>query len=117
MKKLMLVLLLLLVPVLVYPATITWTQESTYAKSGAIVPAEKMATVVTHLYADGVEFAAVSGGATKWSGTLPQEAGQSKTYTAIAVLDGVPSATSAPTVFVWYLPLVAPGTITIQLSP
>ena len=114
MKKL--IVLLLLVPSLVFGATISWTQPVTYA-NGSAVTAAKMATVKTHLYADGVEFALTTGGATSWAGTLPQTVGTSKTYTAKAELDNVISAASPPTVFLWILPLVNPGAITIQLGP
>jgi len=98
--------------------TILWTAPATYT-DGTLVPAQTLSAIVFRLYVDGVEFASVKG-VLKWTGTLPQKVGESKSYTATAEIDGQPSTRSAqtdPVVFAWFVPLNKPGNVTIQLSP
>lgn len=115
MKRFIAALLILFVPALGFGATIDWNAPATYVNGDPVGPAE-LARVEYHLYADMVEFAVVGAGATHWEGDLPQAVGETKSYTATAVLDGVPSDHSAPTIFVYIVPLSPPANILIQMK-
>ena len=112
MKKV--ILLFLLVPALAFADQITWTAPTVYVDNSAI-PQEKIQTIKYRLYANMMEFGVVVG-ATQWQGTLPQQPGEVKSYTATAELDGQTSAHSPPTTFAWFLPTNAPGSVVIQLG-
>ena len=115
MKKVAFLLALcVLAPALASGASISWTAPATYTDNTPI-PQEKIPTIKYRLYSDMVEFGVVVG-ATQWEGTLPQQPGEVKSYTATAELDGQTSAHSPPTTFAWFLPTNAPGSVVIQLG-
>ena len=98
--------------------TILWTAPQTYTDNLPI-PSTVLPSIVYRLYVDGTEFASAKG-SLKWTGTLPQTAGEVKKYTATAEIDGQLGTKSAPTdpvTFAWFIPLNKPGNVTIQLTP
>jgi hypothetical protein len=115
MRRFLAVLLMIAFPVLGFAATITWDAPATY-EDGSPVGAADLARVEYHLYVDMEEFAVVPGGVTTWDGDLPQKPGETKSYTCTAVLDGVASRHSDPTIYVYYIPLAPPAHIQIQLK-
>ena len=115
MKRLVIAALLLLVPVFGFADTIMWTAPVADT-DGTEISAGDIAQIKYHLYVDGVEFAVVPDGVTRWDGTLPQKPGEVKSYTCTAELYERESAHSTPTLFAYYLSTVAPGSVVIQLK-
>ena len=98
MKKRFALIFLLSLPIGVLASTIDWTQPALMTDGTPVSP-DRMATVETHLYADGQEFAIALDGKNIWTGTLPQAEGTTKTYTARAELDYLLSPESAPLLY------------------
>jgi hypothetical protein len=98
-------------------SVIIWTAPADYS-NGTPLPSSILPNIVYRLYVDGAEFAQVKG-VLKWEGTLPQQPGEVKNYTATAEIDGQAGTKSAPTdpvTFAWWIPLNRPGSVTIQLG-
>ena len=97
---------------------IWWTAPSTYTDGTPILASDK-AKITYRIYVDETEFAAVTGGALEWKGTLPQKPGETRQYTATAEYPGQPESKSeftSPVTFTYYLMLSPPGDIQIHLG-
>jgi len=98
-------------------STILWTAPTNYA-DGTPIPNSVLPSIVYRVFVNGSEFAQVKG-KLSWEGTLPQQPGEVKSYTATAEIDGQPTTRSEFTkeyIFAWYIPLNPPGGFTIQLT-
>jgi len=67
---------------------VSFILPTTY-ENGETIPADKAAKLVTHVYVDDVEVGASVPGASQWVGDVPQEQGQSLTFSCRCEVDGV----------------------------